>query len=269
MIKTRMQTANANERRGALRTLVGVVRDEGPRQLYNGLGPAWVRQFVYSGTRVVVYEAMREDILGRNPDGSFPLWKGMLSAMFAGFTGQFLASPADLVKVQMQTDGRRVAAGEAPQYRGTVDAFRKLYERRGFRGMWQGWIPNCQRATLVQLGDLAAYDFIKHSILDTGVVEDGPLCHTMAAFSAGLVAVVVSSPADVIKTRVMNQPTDEHGRGTLYRGSLDCLRQALRKEGFASLYKGAIPSWFRIGPWSLTFFLTFEQLRRVMGLSSF
>ena len=76
-------------------------------------------------------------------------------------------------------------------------------------------------------------------------------------------------PADVVKSRVMNQPLDADGRGTLYRGSLDCLRKTVQEEGFAALYKGAFPSWLRIAPWSLTFFLTFEQLRRVCGLASF
>ena len=79
----------------------------------------------------------------------------------------------------------------------------------------------------------------------------------------------MGAPADVIKTRIMNQPTDEHGRGTLYRGTVDCLQQTVRNEGFGALYKGWLPTWMRMAPWSLVFFLSFEQLRRVAGLSSF
>jgi len=272
IVKTRLQVQSKHGGgpvRGIFGTAAGIVREEGLLALYKGLGPACVRHLVYSGTRVVVYEAMRETILGRDEDGKFPLWKGIMAAMTAGFTGQFIASPTDLVKVQMQTDGKRVAAGKPARYAGTADAFRKLYTQKGFRGMWQGWVPNCQRAALVQLGDLAAYDFFKHLFLDNGLVQDGPLCHGLSAFSAGLVAVTMSSPADVVKSRVMNQPFDANGRGTLYKGTLDCLRQTVRDEGFAALYKGAIPSWVRIAPWSLTFFLTFEQLRRIAGLSSF
>ena len=273
IVKTRLQVQNtsaeAGPSRGVLATGAGIVREEGFTSLYRGLAPACLRHLVYSGTRVVVYEAMRESVLGRNEDGSFPLWKGVIAAMTAGFTGQFIASPTDLVKVRMQTDGKRVAAGKKPQYAGVVDAFRQLHTQKGFRGMWQGWVPNCQRAALVQLGDLAAYDFFKHLYLDTGYIQDGPLCHSLSAFSAGLVAVVMSSPADVIKSRVMNQPFDAEGRGTIYSGTLDCLRATVREEGVAALYKGAIPSWFRIAPWSLTFFLTFEQLRKAAGLSSF
>jgi solute carrier family 25 uncoupling protein 27 len=215
IVKTRLQVQHSAKPgvggpppRGIFATAAGIVREEGAAALYKGLAPACLRHLVYSGTRVVVYEAMRETVLGRNPDGSFPLWKGILAAMSAGAIGQFIASPTDLVKVRMQTDGKRVAAGLPPQFRGTLDAFRQLHAENGLRGMWKGWVPNCQRAALVQLGDLAAYDFFKQSYLDAGVVTDGPAGHALSAFSAGLVAVVMSSPADVVKSRVMSQPVD-------------------------------------------------------------
>lgn len=143
IVKTRLQVQNSQKgvpTRGIFGTAAGIVREEGLLSLYKGLGPACARHLVYSGTRVVVYEAMRETVLGRSEDGSFPLWKGILAAMTAGFTGQFIASPTDLVKVRMQTDGKRVVEGKQARYNGTLDAFRKVYVEKGFRGMWQGWV---------------------------------------------------------------------------------------------------------------------------------
>ena len=83
---------------------------------------------------------MRESVLGRDADGHFALWKGMVAGSSAGIIGQFIASPTDLcapptfatppprpptafglcggsVKVQMQADGKRVLAGHAPRYK--------------------------------------------------------------------------------------------------------------------------------------------------------
>jgi len=67
----------------------------------------------------------------------------------------------------------------------------------------------------------------------------------------------------------MNQPTDKHGGGLLYRNSFDCLLQSVKNEGFLSLYKGFIPCWLRMGPWSMTFWLTYEELRKLFGVKSF
>ena len=91
----------------------------------------------------------------------------------------------------------------------------------------------------------------------------------MSSAVAGLVAATMGAPADVIKTRIMNQPTDAQGRGTLYKGTLDCLRTTIENEGAAALYKGWLPTWMRMAPWSLAFFLSFEQLRKVTGQESF
>ena len=35
----------------------------------------------------------------------------------------------------------------------------------GAKGLWKGWVPNCQRAALVQLGDLTTYDAAKQFLL--------------------------------------------------------------------------------------------------------
>ncbi|XP_036406313.1 mitochondrial uncoupling protein 4 [Megalops cyprinoides] len=254
--------------RGMLRTAVGIVREEGPLKLWQGATPAIYRHIVYSGVRMVAYEQLR-DLLGRNEDASFPLWKAVVGGMVAGALGQFMASPTDLVKVQMQMEGRRRLEGKPPRVHGVYHAFLKIISEGGVRGLWAGWVPNVQRAALVNLGDLTTYDTVKHFLLRNTSLEDNSLCHGLASTCSGLVAATMGTPADVVKTRIMNQPTDSSGRGLLYKSSIDCLIQSVKVEGLKSLYKGFLPTWMRMAPWSMTFWLTFEQIRRAMGISSF
>ncbi|KAA0195748.1 hypothetical protein HAZT_HAZT006354 [Hyalella azteca] len=58
-------------------------------------------------------------------------------------------------------------------------------------------------------------------------------------------------------------------RGLLYKSSMDCLLKTVHNEGFWALYKGFLPCWMRMGPWSLTFWLTYEQIRSKCGTSAF
>lgn len=46
--------------------------------------------------------------------------------------------------------------------RNTWQAFLSVAQEGGVRALWRGWVPNCQRAALVQLGDLTTYDLVKH-----------------------------------------------------------------------------------------------------------
>ncbi|NXS54088.1 UCP4 protein, partial [Brachypteracias leptosomus] len=255
--------------RGTLRTAAGIVREEGLGKLWQGATPAVYRHIVYSGVRMVAYEHLRDSVLGRAEDETFPFWKAVVGGMSAGAIGQFFASPTDLVKVQMQMEGRRKLEGKPPRFRGVHHAFVKILSEGGVRGLWAGWVPNVQRAALVNMGDLTTYDSVKHFLLLNTLLVDNSVTHSIASCCSGLVAAVLGTPADVVKTRIMNQPRDKQGRGLLYKSSTDCLIQTVQGEGFMSLYKGFIPTWMRMAPWSLVFWLTYEQIRRICGVSSF
>ena len=62
---------------------------------------------------------------------------------------------------------------------------------------------------------------------------------------------------------------DAIGNAAACFNSIDCLRKTVASDGAAALYKGFLPGWMRMAPWSLTFFLSFEQLRKLAGMSSF
>ncbi|CAM1322514.1 SLC25A27 (predicted) [Pycnogonum litorale] len=256
-------------KRGMIKTAYGIVKEEGLFKLWQGITPAIYRHVIYSGCRMGMYEQIRNKILKRNADGTMPIWKAVVAGLTAGAFGQFLASPADLIKVQLQTEGRRKLEGKPARVKNTYHAFSKIYAEAGFRGLWKGWVPNVQRAALVNMGDLATYDTCKHFLIARMNMKDNHVTHTLASVCAGLMAATLGTPADVVKTRIMNQPTDKHGRGLLYKSSLDCLVKSVKEEGFFALYKGFIPIWARMAPWSLTFWLTYEYVRKIAGSSSF
>ena len=75
-------------------------------------------------------------------------------------------------------------------------------------------------------------------------------------------------PADVVKTRMMNQAADKEGK-IIYNSSYDFLVKTVRIEGLRALWKGFFPTWARLGPWQFVFWVSYEKLRQIAGLSSF
>ncbi|KFM58090.1 Mitochondrial uncoupling protein 4, partial [Stegodyphus mimosarum] len=240
--------------KGMLHTAVGIVQEEGLLKLWQGVTPAIYRHLVYSGCRMTFYEIFREKLLQKKPDSAPVVWKSVLCGSASGALGQFLASPTDLVKVQMQMEGRRRLEGHPPRVRSTWHAFQKIVAEGGLRGLWKGWVPNVQRAALVNMGDLATYENSKHFILKHSNLKDNWLTHMLASSCSGFIAATLGTPADVIKTRIMNQPTD-NGKGLFYKSSIDCLLKTVHEEGFMALYKGFVPIWTRMAPWSITFWV--------------
>lgn len=72
---------------------------------------------------MTTYEAIRDKMEKENKHG-FPMWKKVLAGMSAGGFGQFVASPTDLIKTQIQMEGKRRLQGKPPRVRGTMDALR-------------------------------------------------------------------------------------------------------------------------------------------------
>lgn len=90
----------------------------------------------------------------------------------------------------------------------------------------------------------------------------------LASIMSGLSATTLSCPADVIKTRMMNQAASEDGK-LMYRNSYDCLVKTVKFEGVKALWKGFFPTWARLGPWQFMFWVSYEKFRQIAGLSSF
>lgn len=269
LVKTRLQMQGegvkvmGTQYRGMVMTAMGVVREEGLTRLWQGVTPGMARHVVYSGVRMTLYDILRTNY--KSKEDMMLVDRAMLG-MVSGGLGQLVASPADLVKVRMQMEGRRRLQGLPVRVTTMRASLVQVVKEGGLRSLWKGAVPNVQRAAMVNLGDLTTYDQTKTYLVSEGWAGDSWVTHGVASGCAGLAAAVMGTPADVVKARVMNQPLDANGRGLYYKGAIDCLAKAVKTEGFFSLYKGFVPCWLRMAPWSMTFWLTFEKMRTLAHL---
>lgn len=156
----------------------------------------------------------------------------------------------------MQSEGR-LSAGQAPRYKGVMDAYATIVRTEGVKGLWTGWGPNVARNSIINATELATYEQCKESLLAAGWGNTLPT-HITAAACSGIMATIVGNPIDVIKTRVMAAAgTGESAVGTLLA--------TLRNEGPLAFYQGVLPQFFRLTGWSLVMFVSLEQLKGGMA----
>lgn len=103
-----------------------------------------------------------------------------LTGLIVGGFAQFTANPMDLVKVQLQMEGRLRLEGKPPRVKGVFEALTKIWKEGGIRGLWRGWVPNVQRGALVNLGDLTTYDSAKRFLLRNTNMKDGTGVHILS-----------------------------------------------------------------------------------------
>lgn len=151
--------------------------------------------------------------------------------------------------------------GQKPRYQGTIVAFRTIATNEGIHGLWRGVGPTVKRAAITTGTQIPSYDHLKHILMNYGIMSEGLRLHMVSSMGAGLAVALVSSPVDVVKTRIMNQKV-VCNNGTLYSGAIECLIKTWKTEGFLGLYKGFVPNWLRAGPQTMITFCIYEQLRK-------
>lgn len=88
-------------------------------------------------------------------------------------------------------------------------------------------------------------------------IEEGLRAHLGAAMIAGLVTTTVSTPADVVKSVVMNSKTRI--------SPIECFTRIVTTEGLGGLMRGWTANYARLGPHSLITIVTYERLRTALG----
>ena len=248
-------------RRGVLEAAIDLIRVDGASGLYRGLAASLCREMSYSGIRMGMYEPVRRRLAAAASidPAHTPLGLKVVAGAATGCFGSALANPLDLVKVRMQSGSHSYTS--VPQALAAI-----AREGGGWTGLWRGTAPTVQRATLLTASQVPTYDQVKHDVVRRGLMREGYLCHFACSMVAGVVAAAVTSPVDLVKSRVMSQPIDAAGRGVLYDGTLDCFAKVVRTEGWLALFKGFHTQWLRIGPHTTISLMIYEQSRRLAGL---
>nr|XP_018622499.1 mitochondrial uncoupling protein 3 [Nicotiana tomentosiformis] len=158
----------------------------------------------------------------------------------SGLSATTLSCPADVIKTRMMNQAADKQGKN--KYRNSYDCLVKTVGIEGVKALWKGFFPTWARLGPWQFVFWVSYEKFRQI--------------------AGLSATTLSCPADVIKTRMMNQAADKQGKNK-YRNSYDCLVKTVGIEGVKALWKGFFPTWARLGPWQFVFWVSYEKFRQI------
>jgi len=251
LTKVRLQ---ASGDKGMVESLKKTVRTAGVRGLIDGISGTWMRQMSYSVCRFWAYDESKK-FLGAG--AAAPPWKLALAGCMAGGIAGIVGNPGEIIMVRLQGDMAK-PVDKRLNYKNCFDGLFRMVREEGYSSLARGVGPNVVRAILMNASQLASYDFFKRELLKTPYFEDNMGCHVAASFGAGTVATTVCSPADVLKSRIMN------ASGSGSRSTLEVIKNSLRNEGPMFVFKGWVPAWVRLQPTTVLIFVTFEQLKNVV-----
>uniref|UniRef100_F6X4B8 EF-hand domain-containing protein n=2 Tax=Ciona intestinalis TaxID=7719 RepID=F6X4B8_CIOIN len=254
LVKTRLQNQRSTGSyvgelmyRNSFDCFFKVLRHEGFQGLYRGLIPQLVGVGPEKAIKLTMNDLVRDVV---RQDGKVPLWGQILAGGCAGGSQVMFTNPLEIVKIRLQVSGEIAGAPK-------VSAL-KVVKELGITGLYKG-----ARACLLRDIPFSAIYFPAYSNIKEALASpDGhvaPWKLLLAGTLAGAPAASLTTPADVVKTRLQVKARDGQ---TQYKGMIDCFKKVYAEEGFAAFWKGAPARVFRSSPQFGITLLTYELLQR-------
>ncbi|KAK4106902.1 mitochondrial carrier [Parathielavia hyrcaniae] len=246
--------------RGPLHGVSVIVRNEGLRGVYRGIGCAYIYQVLLNGCRLGFYEPMRDALttLIFKDGKTQSLGVNMFCGAASGVMGAAAGSPFFLVKTRLQSYSPFLPVGTQHRYRNAWDGMTQIYRGEGVRGLYRGVGAAMIRTGFGSSVQLPTYFFAKRRLQRHLGMEEGAPLHLASSTASGFVVCVVMHPPDTIMSRMYNQ------NGNLYAGVFDCLAKTIKTEGVLAIYKGFLPHLARILPHTILTLTLAEQTNKLV-----
>merc|ERR1719273_1957117 len=224
VVKTRLQSSAT--RSSMCGEATAVMTGEGLRGLWRGVLPSLYRTVPGVGLYFSSMHWMRYSVFQGKPNAGQSLLIGAAARTFAGS----VMIPFTVVKTRIESG--------AFQYRSVFTALESILRSEGLRGLTRGLGPTLARDVPFSSLYLAFYDLLKEKMVrQTKLASTSPeVAHMAAGLGAGLLASLVTQPADMVKTQM------QLGKE---RKISSAVASIYREEGLGGFAKGLAPRMLR------------------------
>ncbi len=157
VMKTRMMTSE--KKMEPVRVIFRqILKENGIKGLYKGLQANIMRAMMLNGTKMAVYDTMRQLIVKKNiVKKKNKLILETLSSFTSGFFMTCTVAPFDKMRSLLMNQ----KPGVGIQYKGFLDALIKTVKMEGPLGLWVGFIPIWSRFAPTTVMQLVIFSYIK------------------------------------------------------------------------------------------------------------
>lgn len=186
--------------------------------------------------------------------GSYELFKRGLSEktplnptlihLTSGFLGDLVSSvvyvPSEVLKTRLQVQPSFYSKGQFNNimkynYKGLTDAVRQIAKYEGLGTLFHGYKATLMRDLPYSALQFAFYERFRKMAKERNGPELGLSMELATGAAAGGLAGTITTPLDVIKTRIQTQTGDE------IKGMVSGLKHVFRNEGFIGIMGGVGP----------------------------
>jgi len=229
-----------------LQSNLGFKQGGGLHNLYRGIVPALLGSVPGAALFFSSYESVKRIVRHFNPEREFSAGTLLAASTFGEIMACTIRVPVEVLKQRMQIN----------QYSNTFAALKSIYLQDGILGFQRGYWAMLRREIPFSCIQFPLYEFFKINFTGQSPWESA-ICGSIA----GSIAAAITTPLDVLKTRVIVTQGD---RWHLYQGSLSGMRELIKEpRGWKTLFSGIGPRVTWIGMGGFIFFGIYEKVCKI------
>lgn len=262
LVKTRMQNqrgADPGQRlyKNSVDCFRKVVANEGFRGLYSGVLPQLVGVAPEKAIKLTVNDIVRGALTDKK-SGQISLPYEILSGGTAGACQVVFTNPLEIVKIRLQVQGEMVKTTEGAQKRSAMWIVKNL----GLKGLYKGASACLLRDVPFSAIYFPTYSHLKKDLFGESPTKKLGIVQLLTAGAiAGMPAAYLTTPCDVIKTRLQ---VEARKGDTSYTGLRHAAQTILKEEGFKAFFKGGPARILRSSPQFGFTLAAYEVLQSVL-----
>ncbi|KAI1363602.1 mitochondrial carrier domain-containing protein [Xylaria arbuscula] len=262
LVKTRMQNqrgADPGQRlyKNSIDCFRKVIANEGVRGLYSGVLPQLVGVAPEKAIKLTVNDIVRNATTDKKT-GQIALPYEILAGGTAGACQVVFTNPLEIVKIRLQVQGEMVKAAEGAPKRSAMWIVRNL----GLKGLYKGASACLLRDVPFSAIYFPTYSHLKKDFFGESPTKKLGVVQLLTAGAiAGMPAAYLTTPCDVIKTRLQ---VEARKGDTNYTGLRHAAQTILKEEGFKAFFKGGPARILRSSPQFGFTLAAYEVLQSVL-----
>lgn len=208
--------------------------------------------------------------------------KPVISSSCGAIITSLLMTPLDVIKIRLQSQQRMMHKGDCFVYRnglmdhlctcfngpeswynrkipggkytGTLDAMIKIVRIEGITSLWSGLPPTLLMALPQVVIYFTTYDEVKKAFGYHELNNPNKLIPIVSGGLARVITVTAVSPLELIRTKIQSERLN-------YKQIYVAIRNAVKQNGFKSLYSGWVPTVLRDVPFSMIYWFNYESFK--------
>jgi len=213
-----------------------VIAEEGFVALWRGNTANVIRYFPTQALNFAFKDQFKRMFgFNKDKDGYWKWFAGNLaSGGAAGACSLLFVYSLDYARTRLANDNKSAKKGGSRQFNGLLDVYKKTLATDGIQGLYRGFTISCVGIIVYRGLYFGMYDSLKPVLL-TGNMKDSFIGSFFLGWSITIGAGLASYPLDTVRRRMMMTS----GEAVKYRSSMHAMSEIVKKEGAASLFKGA------------------------------